>query len=335
MAKTPDTQQERVAAAINGRLGGTRASVFSRGSGFAADATLPLPFGISAVDRFALSCGGLMCGRFAELYGEEGAGKSTLCLHAAASCQLAGGTAVLIHTEHALTAQRLHDLGVDRDELVLIEPETMEDCLKSIEAALAALANRPNKDRTPALIAWDSLAASPPAAEVKAGVAPAKGFDTRAKMLSAAYRLLARAAAQANAAVLVVNQNRTKIGVMFGNPTTTPGGAAPKYHSSMRIELFPGKQILDGGLPVGKQVTLKVWKNKLGPPLRKVPLRLLFARGFDDDRATLDLARGLGLVSNRASAGQARQALDAIGWQPKAGMAAEFEDDDEEEDDDD
>lgn len=199
--------------------------------------------------------------------------------------------------------------------MILIEPDTMEGVLQGMEAILEALKAR--KKKGPSLVVWDSLAATKTGAEAEGGVAPKKGFDVRAKLLSASLRILPRIAAEANACVLIVNQNRQKIGVMFGNPTTQPGGMAPKYTSSVRIELFPGAQIVKDGVPVGKNVTVKCWKNKHGPPLRKVWVPLYFASGFDNEQSVLELAKEFGLVKKRSqSVAIAREAFEACGWDP-------------------
>lgn len=307
--------------AINEKLGKNTAASL-KDSTFRADSKDFIPFGIDVVDKYLLSSGGLPCGRFVEIYGDEGAGKSTMTLHAIRACQKMGGTAALLHTEEAYTKSRLQALGVGSD-LILAEPDTMEGVLQGMEAILDALKSRKKKGAS--LVVWDSLAATKTEAEASGGVAPKKGFDVRAKLLSAALRILPRMAAEANACILIVNQNRQKIGVLFGNPTTQPGGNAPKFTSSVRIELFPGAQILKDGVPVGKNVTVKIWKNKHGPPLRKAWVPLYFATGFDNSQSVVELAKEFGLVKKRSQSVEiAREALEACGWDP-TGVPASVE----------
>jgi recombination protein RecA len=173
---------------------------------------------------------------------------------------------------------------------------------------------------------WDSIAATPTRAELKEGLIGGEAMGYRARTLSRALRSLTALAARKQTAILLVNQTRTKIGVMFGDPITTPGGDAVKFAASVRLRLYAGKAVKDAATHIGREITVKAAKNKLAPPFRKALVRFDFARGWDDDWSTLNYAKELGLVPERArgekSLAEARAALDGCGWLPERASRA-------------
>lgn len=292
------------------------------GSDQRATVTEVIPLGIGPVDRYVLGIGGLPVGRITELFSEEGVGKSALALQAIASAQRGGGIVLFAETENALQPERATVFGVDRSRIILDQPDCIEDCLEHLGAWLEML---PSDPEGPSLAVWDSIAATPTREELKEGLTGGEAMGYRARLLSRALRSLTQIAAEKRAAILIVNQTRTKIGVVFGDPTTTPGGGAVKFAASVRLRLYPGKAIRDAGTQVGREITVKAVKNKLSVPFRKVVVRFNFATGWDDDWSTLNYAKELELVPDRArgdkALADARAALDACDWLPEGVVA--------------
>ena len=282
-----------------------------------ATVTDVVPTGIGAVDNYVLGTGGLPVGRVTELFSEEGAGKTSLAFACIAQAQKGGGLVVFAETENALQPERAEVFGVDRSRLVLLQPDCLEDCLEQAGVALDAMASV----SAPSLFLWDSVAATPTKAELKEGLIGGEAIGYRARALSRALRSLVGIAAKKRAAILLVNQTRVKIGVMFGDPVTTPGGEAIKFASSVRLRLYAGKSFKDAGTTLGREVRVKAVKNKLAPPFRSVVTRINFEKGWDDDWTTLNYAKELGLVEERArgeaALAQARQLLAACRWSPE------------------
>jgi recombination protein RecA len=248
------------------------------------------------------------------VYSEEGVGKTSFVLQALAGCQRDGGIAVIAETEQALDSQRAAVFGCDLDRVILLQPGSIEETAKSIEATLFAL---PHKG-PPHLIAWDSIAATPTEREIEEGLEGKEAIGERARALSKACRLLCPLAVKKRTVLLFVNQIREKIGVMFGDNMTTPGGRAVKFHSSIRIQMFSGKSVKEGKEHLGKTVTFMAAKNKTAVPWRKAQVRLDYATGWDNLWSTVTHAKEKGAIekSAKAIANTHKEALESLGWEP-------------------
>jgi recombination protein RecA len=273
-----------------------------------------IPFGIAALDHYVCGCGGLPVGRLTELFSEEGGGKSSLTLAALASAQREGGIAILSESEHGLDESRVKVFGVQPDNLGLLQPDYMEQAVLQMEAALNAIP----KGVGPNLLAWDSVAATQTKGEYEGGLDGDAVVAERARLLSKACRILLPLASEKRTALLFVNQTREKIGVVFGDRTTTPGGKGVKFAASLRIQLFGGKSIKDGVQHTGKIITVMGVKNRFAPPYRKVRVRLDYATGFNDVWTTINHAKELGVLPAKATGNKAHtravEHFTDMGW---------------------
>lgn len=309
MSKAKQTAADAIAAAINKRFGKGSAARLDEGFNL-ADLREVIPFGIDALDKFVIGRGGLPVGLITELFGDEGAGKTSLALAACASVQALDGLAIYCDTEHALQNERAEAMGVDLSRLVLLQPHSFEEACDHMHEALRNL-----DGSAPSLLVWDSIAATPPQAELD-GDAADKAIGDRARIMGKLMRVFSQRAGKARCAVLLINQTREKIGLVFGDNTTTPGGRGPKFHAVLRVQLWAAKMIAGpGGQPTGRYVTAKAVKNKLAIPHKKAKLLLDFTDGWDDSWSTLALAKELRFVKPRSRAyDDAVQALDAANW---------------------
>lgn len=309
MAKQ-QTIAQQIAAAINRGFKDNPASLLSKGA--ESDVVQVIPTGVEPVDRYVLGIGGLPCRRISEVFCEEGGGKTSLMLSTAGNAQKMGGVAVIVETEKALESRRAETFGCDLDQVVLLEPMHLDDVGPQLEAALKAIPPKVG----PVFIGWDSVAATPSKEEVEEGLAKSKGFDKRAKAISQIMRAIGPLVARADAHLMLINQVRDNIGVMFGPDVSTPGGHAIKHHASIRLQILGGKAIKDpAGRHLGKDVTVMAVKNKLAHPYRKCRARLIYATGWDTDWSTLNHAKELKLVQPLTKdAAKARAALDAADW---------------------
>ncbi len=230
---------------------------------------------------------GLPRGRITEVYGAEGSGKTTLALQLIAECQKAGGVACFIDAEHALNPDYAAALGVDLEELLLVQPQSAENALDILETLL--------RNGSVDLIIVDSVAALTPQAELDADMGDSLP-GLQARLMSQAMRKLAPFVRSANALVLFINQIRMKIGVMFGSPKTTSGGNALKFYSSVRIEITRIGAVKKGEEVLGNKTKMKVVKNKLFPPFRACEVNLIYGKGFDTRGEMLDLGVSCGIV---------------------------------------
>lgn len=265
------------------------------------------PTGIRVLDHHIIGVGGLPYGRIVEMYGNESSGKTTMMNKMLAGCQADGGIAVLVETEHSYDPAwaRLH--GVNTDDLVLLQPDYLDGddgVLAVIEKVIERVSDRP------VLVALDSVASTPTKAEVTDGVTGDLKIGEPARAWSKAMRILVGKLKGKDACLLLVNQTRTKIGVLYGNPETTPGGNAIKFYASVRLSVLHGSKIDSGG---GREMTVMSTKNKVAPPYRKAKLRLDFDKGFNDKWATLNLAKDLKLIENKSQDEAA--AIKALGWE--------------------
>lgn len=255
-----------------------------------------IPTGIEVVDRHVLGCGGLPGGRISEVFSEEGVGKTSFMYGCLASAQVIGGVAMMIETEHGFDPERAADpFGCDLDTFGMSQPRSIEQATQIVEAAVEGA-----DPKVPMLIAWDTLAATPTEREVVEGLSGKAKIAERARAMSEAMRILAAKVAKSNAHLMIVNQIRDNIGVIFGASFTTPGGHAVKFHASQRIQLFGGKAVKKGDEHIGKTITFLGIKNRFAPPFRKVRVRLNYADGWDDGWSLCEHAKNLGLLPARS-----------------------------------
>ncbi|HUO57538.1 MAG TPA: recombinase RecA [bacterium] len=242
--------------------------------------------GAISVD-IATGIGGVPRGRIVEIFGPESSGKTTLTLHIVAECQKAGGTAVFIDAEHAMDPAYAKKLGVNVDELLISQPDSAEEALQIADILVRSGAVD--------VIVVDSVAALAPRAELEGEMGDAH-VGLQARLMSQALRKLTALLSKSNTSALFINQIREKIGVMFGNPETTPGGRALKFYSSMRLDVRRVEAIKSGDQNIGNKVKVKVVKNKTAQPFKEGFVDIIFGQGISKEASLIDTGLEMGIL---------------------------------------
>ena len=235
----------------------------------------------------ALGVGGYPKGRIIEIYGPESSGKTTIALHAIAEVQKAGGTAAFIDAEHALDPVYAKKLGVNIDELLLSQPDTGEQALEICDALV--------KSEAVNIVVIDSVAALVPQAEIEGEMGDSH-VGLQARLMSQALRKLSGTISKTKTTAIFINQLREKVGVLFGNPETTPGGRALKFYSTIRLDVRRGEQIKAGDSVSGNKTNIKVVKNKVAPPFKSATVDIMYGEGVSHQGELVDLASQIGVI---------------------------------------
>lgn len=235
----------------------------------------------------ALGVGGYPKGRIIEIYGPESSGKTTFALHAIAEVQKTGGRAAFIDAEHALDPVYAKNLGVNINDLLLSQPDTGEQALEICEALV--------RSEAMSIIVIDSVAALVPQAEIEGEMGDSH-VGLQARLMSQALRKLSGAINKTNTICIFINQLREKVGVMFGNPETTPGGRALKFYSSIRLDVRRAEQLKQGTDIVGNRTVVKVVKNKVAPPFKTAEVEIMYGEGVSREGEIIDIASNLNII---------------------------------------
>jgi len=250
-----------------------------------------IPTGSLSLD-WALGVGGLPRGRIVEIYGPESSGKTTLALHVIAEAQRKGGLAAFIDAEHAFDPEYAKRIGINLEDLLVSQPDTGEQALEIAETLVRSNALD--------VIVVDSVAALVPRAEIEGEMGESQ-IGLQARLMSQALRKLAGAISKSKTMVIFINQIRMKVGVLFGNPETTPGGLALKFYSSVRLEIRRIGQIKKGNEIIGNRIRVKVVKNKVAPPFKTAEFDIRYGQGVDKISEILDVGEETGVLSRKGN----------------------------------